>query len=186
MFYFDVFPQVEYEYDDYGNTVAATDITKRFKFIENVLKKTYIFYDYSIKDEERPDIIAHKYYKDAKVDWVILLINKIIDPLFEWPMSNVEFEQFLIKKYGSIATSKNTVHSYEQIVSVESVDNDGNIIPEYRLLIDQTVYNTLSASERKTITKYDYENELNESHRDIKLVDRSFLPQILAEVEKLY
>ena len=64
-FYFNNFPLVSYNFKKNNNFELLTNITLRYK-IRDIIKSTAsIFYEYSVKDEDRPDIIAHKYYNNS-------------------------------------------------------------------------------------------------------------------------
>ena len=48
------------------------------------------------------------------------------------------------------------------------------ILPEKKLIVDYAKYVTLIADERKTVSAYEYEFELNEEKRLIYLVDLNY------------
>ena len=100
--YFSYFPTVNHSLKDDGTYVEVTNILKRFAFREDVKGKVDVFYEYSIKDGERPDILADRLYGDSKYAWVILLFNDIIDPFYEWPLFGQDFTNYITGKYGSL------------------------------------------------------------------------------------
>ena len=116
---------------------------------------------------------------------MILLFNEIDDPIFGWPLFNKEFDDFIVGKYGSIPSAKGTVHEYRKVLTKKSVKFDGTIIGKRTVTIDLTTYNTLSESVRESISKYDYEEELNEERREIKLLDKRFADKVRDEVETI-
>lgn len=185
MFFFENYPKVNYVVN--GDVVMnVTDITKRFKFTEEVLKNKYVLFNYVIKEGERPDIIAHKYYKDSRLDWVILLTNKIIDPYFGWPLSNREFEDYIVKKYGSLEYAKKTYSRYFKIVQPKTKTFDGFIVPERTVEIDFQAYTNTPVSDRKRLTIYQDEYNKNEKKKTIKIIEKSYIGQIQEEFKKLY
>lgn len=185
MWFFSNYPKVKYiTLGD--NVIEATDLTKRFKFIEKVLKNKYILFNYLIKEGERPDIISHKYYGDSKLDWVILMTNKVIDPYFDWPLSNNEFDEFIKEKYGSIVWAKQNWAKYYKIFQSKETTYDGFQIPEKLFEIDATAWQNLNSYERKRVSYYEYEKEINQNKKIIKLIEKSFIPQIIKEAEKIY
>ena len=184
-FYFSQFPKVNYTISS-GKTVIATDITKRFKMIDSFMKNKYVFYTYSVKEGERADVIAYKYYNDASLDWLIFMINSIYDPLLQWPMTYSEMEQYITNKYGSLESAKQTVYEYYQILQPREILYDGTIVEEQSLVIDQTAYALLDDPDRSFISQYDYEKQENENRRIIKLVDKSFIPSILREFKGIF
>ncbi len=81
-------------------------IPKIKKFI---LGNPTAIYDYVIKDGERPDTIANAYYGDSNFVWLIFLANDVVDPYYDWPLTQQQFKDFIIEKYGSIEAAKLTV-----------------------------------------------------------------------------
>jgi hypothetical protein len=185
-FFFEPFPTVEYDIKKNGKTQILTNLTLRFKVQAALKDRTAVFYDYTVKEGERPDVIAHKYYGDASLDWIILLSNDIINPHFDWPLDFLSFQRFLRKKYGSVQTAKDTVHHYEQIIQTQSVLFDGTIIPEKTLWVDQDTYNSLAAADRKSISSYTHEDNLNEAKREIKILDKKYVTSLVNEVENIF
>lgn len=104
--YFNSFPTVLY------NGTYVTDLTLRAKFIEASRRINLTFYPYTIKEGERPDQIAYYYYEDPAFSWLVFLSNDIIDPYFEWPMSNDIFGKHIKNKYGSIYDSQQKIVKY--------------------------------------------------------------------------
>ena len=125
---------------------------------------------YTVKDGERPDYIAYKFYGDSNLDWVILLSNEIYNIYDEWPRNNVDLEQYLIEKYGSIATTLSTVKYYY------NASKD---------IIDETTYNALSVSQRSSETIYEYELRANNNKSKIKLIRPNIIGGIQSELKSL-
>ena len=172
MFYFSNFPLTVYNLNNSNRNdfKIVTDITKRFT-IKDILGNysASSFFEYYIEDGQRPDIIASIYYEDERLDWLVLLINEVYDPYFEWPMKADDFNQYIISRYGSIPNAYQTVHHYEQILNIQErvPTNNGNFIsiPERTLIIDHDTYVGLAAYERKLVSVYDYEFDKNEKNK---------------------
>lgn len=86
----------------YYNDYAVVDITQRTKFLDIIQKNPYLFYPYDLKEYERPDQIADRYYNDPYFSWVLFYSNDVVDPYYQWYMPNNDFNDFLIKKYGTV------------------------------------------------------------------------------------
>lgn len=128
--YFDKFPVITY-----ANTTAV-DITKRVAILEKVSGNPYVFYPYDITANERADQLSSRYYEDQYKSWIIYLSNKILDPYYEWCLHENEFNDFLVKKYGSFEASVSKIKYYK---------NDWFNVPN----ISKSEYNALPASMRK-------------------------------------
>ena len=182
---FDRWPTVSYDVKKNGKPLQLTNITLRFKINELLRDRSAIMYQYDVQNGERPDIIAYKYYEDAKLDWVILLTNNIIDPQFEWPLDDRSFERYIRKKYGSLEAAKRTNHSYEQVLHFQSVNFDGTIVPEKKVIIDKESYDSANPTLRelgtyRAIDKYTHELELNQARSRIKILDKRYLQGLLS------
>ena len=147
--------------------------------------KLNVYYDYMIRTGDRPDTIAHKYYGDSGYAWLVLLFNDIFDPIFDWPQFDNDFEEFLKGKYGSLQAASETVHEYRWITQQEQILQDGTKLEKKYIVVDQTTYATLSPSERELVTKFDYEEELNQQKRNIKILDKKYLVQVKNEVKEI-
>jgi len=187
-YYFSYLPSISYKIDglNANRQELVTDITRRFKIIQLLNSREAIYYNYQVQDGDRPDIVAEKFYDDSKLDWIVLLPNEIHDRYFQWVMSQREFEAFIRKKYGSLASAQAQVHHYEQILSASQVLNDGTVIPERRVIVDETTYNSLSINDRRLVTAYDEEDRRNESHREIKLIEPGFVTDIVRNARRFY
>jgi hypothetical protein len=122
--YFENFPII-----NYSNT-NVVDITKRVALLESVSKNPYVFYPYELDVHERADQFSYRYYEDAFQSWLLYLTNKIVDPYYEWYLSETEFNDFLEKKYGSVYAAQTKIKNYRN-----SWIGDENIsVSEYNAL----------------------------------------------------
>ncbi len=167
---FTLYPKIAYKVNEY-DYLRAIDITQSVK-IKNLLKdyRGISYNPYTIKDGERPDYVAHKFYGDSNLDWVVLLSNEIYNIYDEWPRNSVDFEDYLIEKYGSIATTLSTVQYYYNST---------------KDIIDVTTYNALSVSQRSSETIYEYELRANNNKSKIKLIRPSIIGSIQSELRSL-
>jgi|TARA_R110000851_G_scaffold39966_4_gene101110 hypothetical protein len=104
--YFDKLPQIKYSNTD------SIDITRRISITDVAYYDPYIFYTYDISEHERPDQFSYRYFDDQYKSWILYLSNKIVDPYYEWYMTNDEFNSFLNTKYGSVVESQQKIDYY--------------------------------------------------------------------------
>ena len=167
---FTLYPKIAYKVNEY-DYLRSIDITQSAK-IKNFLRdyRGISYNPYTIKDGERPDNVANKFYGDPNLDWVILLSNEIYNIYDEWPKNSTDFEEYLIEKYGSIATTLSTVQYYYNST---------------KDIIDVTTYNALSVSQRSSETIYEYELRANNNKSRIKLIRSSIIGAIQSELRSL-
>lgn len=168
MNYFKHFPKALYSTDNFVNSTIATNIVVRFGFLDEILQSADSFYPVVIRDGERPDTIADKYYGSPKYAWLVSAFNQYIDPLFEWPLTNEEFNSYIIRDFGTVAAAKAQVKYY-----FKTLNNK-------KYIVDSSQAYTSTQSE------YDFELELNEERRNIKLVDRNLLAKIEENLEQVF
>lgn len=119
MAYFNELPNFEY-ISNFSNKNTNEDYIKvknifiRAKIREDIFNYVTSLEDYYIKEGERPDQIAEKYYEDPELDWIVLITNNITDAQNQWPLDGEVFRNYLIDKYGSDETL-NEIHHYETV-----------------------------------------------------------------------
>lgn len=181
--FFRYLPKVWYPVNGGSQKVQVVDISRRYIILRKLLSRSVLFFDDHVRDGERADTVAGRVYNNPRLDWLIYFANQISDPRFEWPLGYADFEALLIAKYGSVENAHRTVHQYLKIVQQEVETNDLTI-PERTVVVDQRSYQQLPDSDRRTVTKYMYENDLNEQRRKIRLIKTEFVPQILREMDR--
>ena len=182
--YFVHYPQISYDISGTKPAKVKTviNLMERAKIKNVVLDDIIRYFPYSIKENQRPDHVSVEVYGDVKYTWLIFLINDITDPIYDWPLGTREFGTYIKAKYGTLNAAKNTIHQYEQILRTR-VEATGttDAIPEARIIIDETTYDTLAPTARSIKYCYDWEVDRNEAKRDIKLIDSLYVADILSE-----
>ena len=188
--YFSNFPQIQYTLPSLNRVNTVTDVTRRFVIRDFYKKNLFSFFKYDIIEGQRPDSVAYDLYGDSTLDWLILLPNEILDPYFQWPLSQNQLNEMMRKKYGSVSTAMAQVHHYEQIIQprTELVNSDGEkiVVTERTLQVDQTTYISLAANAKRQVTAYDYELAKNEKYRTISIIDAAYVPSIVDRFRNLY
>lgn len=196
MQYFDTLPKI-IQSDNVGISRIFTNIMARASIIPEVLKNPMVYYNYSIQDSDTPEIVAHKYYGDSYRYWVVLFANKMLDPQWDWPMSGRVFDDYIESKYGQ-SEAQSTIHHYEKIITqfdygtnTETVNKVQIDLLSYNNLVEQTVVATLPtgivsvATTKKAVTLYDYEYDLNESKRNINILNAAYIDVLETQFKEL-
>ena len=184
--YFRNLPRVGYDINGTGKNsfLNVTNIMKRVKFKPSVLEDISNYYPYFVKEGERPDIIAHAEYGNIGYAYLIMLVNDIQDPNFDWPLSSQIFEKYIINKYGSVTIAIAGVKNYYQIIRAEVArTGTSERVPEVKFAVDETTYDALGTGDRSTLTNYDHEVELNDAKREIRLINPAFVQDIDYQVK---
>jgi hypothetical protein len=179
-----------------NNSKLFTNLLARASVIQDLLKSPLVFYEYDVKDSDTPEIIAHKYYGSVDRFWLVMFANQIIDPIWEWPLNNYNLNNYVNSKYTTEELS--AIHHYEKIVT--KTDIHTNTVTVETFVIDENDYNSLYESitsyilptgtvsvavTKREVSNFDYELDLNEGKRTIKLINSTYADQIENEFNKL-
>ena len=187
--YFSSIPNVDYDINgtEPNQFRSVTNIMQRVRFKPSVLENITDYYPYYVREGERPDIVSFNTYGTVAYSYLILLINNIVDPLFDWPLPSRQFENYIIEQYGSVSAAQSTNKYYYQIVRAEVARTGvSERVPEYKVIVDQTTYNSLDASVRSAQNVYDWEVEQNDNKREIKLINPDFIQDIDYDVKTAF
>ena len=187
--YFSSIPNVDYDINgtEPNQFRSVTNIMQRIRFKPSVLENITDYYPYYVREGERPDIVSFNTYGTVAYSYLILLVNDIVDPLFDWPLPSRQFENYIIEQYGSVSAAQSTNKYYYQVVRAEVAKTGiSERVPEYKIIVDQSTYNSLDASVRSAQNVYDYEVEQNDNKREIKLINPDFIQDIDYEVKTAF
>ena len=170
--------------------IPVKNLFKKGALREDIFQDLSFFTKYQVEGDDRPDNVAFKLYNDSSLDWLVLAANNVVNVKTEWPMTQLEYDQYLLDKYGSYEKI-NEVHHYEtteqrngrnvivvpkglRVASDYSItyfdDRDGGLVTKYPV---------------KTVTNYDYEESLQENRRNIFILKARYLPVALDDLEDI-
>ena len=204
--YFNYFPTTYYTNSDSSTALdTVTNIIARFAFENELKENTSVFYPYDVQDGETPEMIANKYYGSSEKHWIVLLFNDIIDPQYDWPLDQRTLIKYINDKYADNgarhspyltgiqwAQDAGNVKAYYKTVTrlsskptknkiVEKIEIDANT--HTNLPVTTTTYTlqdgsiTTETISKTTQTYYDYEVELNDNKRTIRLLKSEFVTE---------
>ena len=170
--YFDSFPIIPYDSKGDLRFKDVTNLLRRVGMRTKLKTNTFLYDTYDVKEGETPEMIAHKLYGNPELHWIILLVNEVTDRYHQWPMSGMQFLDFLNDKYDN----PDGIHHYE----TTQTSGDTKIKIEVENDVDEDAYTGLTP-----ITNREYEQNEQDKKRKIRLVDPSFVEQFVDEFKKL-
>ena len=197
MKYFNSFPKVLSK-DAAGNSMVMTNLMVKSSIIQNIMKNPMLYYEYDIQEGDTPEIIANKYYGDVYRYWIVLFANQIVDPQWDWPMPSAKFDAYVESKYSAnTMVLHSTTHHHEKIETFIYKDSSQQVMKSYMMETDYDNFETGTQTllidgesielitDKRIVSVYGYEDELNESKRTIRLLNASYVPQIESELQSL-
>jgi len=205
MKYFNSLPIISNQ-DSFGNVQQLKNLVVRTKLINKISDNPLIYYKYTVQESDTPEIVAYKYYGDSYRYWLVLLANESLDPLWNWPLTSRQFGDYLSDKYSSAANTQPvieytqlTTHHYEKLITTYDDSTQTTVVKNviidedaYTSLIEKTSTRSFSYGanitytiSKKAISIYDYEDDLNESKRDIKLINSNYVSDLETQFQVL-
>lgn len=203
--YFAQLPKINYRlsgnpYKEVVKSVNAVDITAGARIVRGAVRDITILDRYRVRDFETPEIVAEIIWGAPEWHWLVLLLNDIFHPS-DWVLSSRDFEEMIIAKYGDQGASQRIAfyRDHSDLVTVPDpfAVNSQTITPslDYNTTIGFPFIrwyneNNVEVSEPESadtvagldaVTYYEYESELNESKREIKIVGKATADAIVSQ-----
>ena len=209
--YFSKFPKIYFTLNDGQSVDRITNIMAKFSLNDSIKDNTAVYYEYDITESDTPEIVANKMYGSPERHWVVLMMNNIVDPQYDWPMTTITLNNFIDAKYSNtqyansntsgagLSYAESNVHSYYKVITT-TIPNGSKIVNEYQVdantyanvtvststvtLADNNVITIATSKDSKTY--YEYEVEQNESKRKIKLLKPEFVQTLEDEIRRVF
>jgi hypothetical protein len=204
MLYFNSIPKILTP-DVNGEGILLTNLMARSEIIPSLLNNPMMFYKYDIQEGDTPEIIADKYYGDSYRYWIVLYANQILDPQWNWPLTNTQFDAYITSKYSAVAGvqsvlayTQSTIKEYRK--TIKSIDSISLVETTESFVIDANTYSQPITSSsiyqlpnshvtqnisKSSISIYDYELEKNEAKRSINLINKIYVSGLEQQFKSL-
>jgi hypothetical protein len=204
--YFQTLPKEFYFQGDEASSLdIVTNITSLVSLNEDLKTNGVVFYDYLVEDGDTPEILAHKFYGNSNRHWMVLMMNDIVHPQFDWPLSMNSLELYIDKKYevqsnntmSGLEWAKNNIKTYYKVVRKRNLVSKENQI-QYIEIDGSTHANTNYVKNEYTlkngnridiesdathITYYTYEIFENDKKRKIKMLKPEYVEMVENELQ---
>jgi hypothetical protein len=177
MSYFSHFPLMAYDVASDGNYKLLPNILKRVKLRSGLRSGSFLFDEYDVKDGEKPEDIAFKWFGDAKYHWVILMTNNVTDRYYQWPLTQPQFQEHLTDKYG--AGNEDATHHFEKTTDSGKTSSSGPNDFSHKVECNS------DDGDPDIITNRQYEQRKQDQFRAIRLLDQRYLSTFIEEFETL-
>ena len=194
MSYFKELPNLQYlsrlpDVSSNEEYITVKNIFKRAKIRTDIINIITAFNYYQIPDNMRPDVVAQKLYNNPELDWVILITNNITNVRDEWPLSNQDLYYYMLDKYESDSALSSVHHyettelkdEYDRLVLPAGLQVDSNFSITYLKLNNVLV----TASPVKSVTNYEYETDINEKKRKIRVLKPQYLSVVITDLRNM-
>jgi hypothetical protein len=175
MSYFSKFPNIAYDMKGDSVRKLLPDILRRVKLRASIKSGGMLFDKYDVKEGEKPEDVAFKWFGDPELHWVILMTNNVTDRYYDWPMNQAQFAEYLDDKYSN----PDAIHHYEVTKDSGRTTGKGPSDYSHKVEVNSDTDNAVSVSFRE------YEEREQDKKRQIQLLNKSLLGDFIAEFDRL-
>jgi hypothetical protein len=116
MNYFNKLPTITYD----GQ--LAKNLLARAKLSDETRDNRLVFQRYTMNELDRVDVLSNYYYDSPGYSWLVWFSNDIIDPYYDMPMTEIDFNRYLEAKYGSVEVSMRKIEFYRfDWISIDTI-----------------------------------------------------------------
>ena len=175
-----------------GDYTRVKNLFKKGVLRKDIFQDLSFFTKYIVEGDDRPDNVADRVYGDPTLDWVVLMANNITNIQSEWPLSQADFNTFLLDKYENETILYSGIHHYES--NEVKTSRDVIVIPSgMRVGVGQSVSfydDGLKQQVTKTdvaspITNYMHEDKINNDKRNIFILKPIYLNLVFDDLENI-
>ena len=203
--YFRSIPDIQYDTKpvNYPFTssdfIVAKNFFRRFQLNPDVFDFALLYDQTTVEDGERLDQVAYRMHGKAEYDWIIVLVNNLIDPQFNWPMSDHVLRTYAEEKYDDpyseilyyetreIRVNQKIKHDLSSVDRFVTVLEPGlrvssQFYNDFFTYFDGT--NTVSvpgSSVSRAITAFEHEQRENDNRRTIYTLRNDLISRFIEE-----
>ena len=185
--YFSIVPNISYDEKPIkypfseSDFVVAKNFFRRYKISDDIFSSAVYFNKFSIPDGMRPDAVALKMYGNEFYDWIILLVNNMVNAQYDWPMNNYEIYKILEEEYDDPYSEishyeiKEAIGPYSAGLHVDETFYNG----QHKLNINGSIQTKNGNEICSPVTVAEYYTSENEKKREIYLLKGEYVQSFI-------
>lgn len=199
--YFSLIPDIKYDLKPVSypfsesDYITAKNFFRRFQVNKDLFDYSTYYTKYSIVSGDRLDTISNKFYGDPSYDWVIVLTNNSVNPLFSIPLEEFTLQKHSEDKYGEDKTYSG-IHHYVTLEVKTNQVIDGVTVNalDAGIIVDKTFFNSpfeywdgstyvtvAGNTVCRPVSNYEYEIDQNEKKREIFILKPAYFTRFVSE-----
>jgi hypothetical protein len=167
MYFSNNFPTTYYDPTGSGTYTKVQDILTRIKIKDEVRERNALFSIYNVPNGLSPELVSNRIYGDVEFYWVILMMNKVYNRYYDWPMKERDLQKYIIETYAN----PDAVHHYEIAQSSGST--------RIMIWVESTVVGATA------VTNMEHERTLNDNRAKIKILSPTYLQVFVEQFNRL-
>lgn len=174
--YFEKFGRINYKPDTQYSSQTVVNIFNSVIAQFEPVYNTFLYYYYDVIEGERPEDVAYKAYGDSSLNWIVILLNNVVNPYYDWVLTQQELESMVDDKYDD----PNGIHHFIDLTTDKRSDDY-----QFKINIDYFNTNGVYPANQSPVTNKEYEEELNRDKRSIRLLNKKYVPDFVRQFTRL-
>jgi hypothetical protein len=161
-----------------GSQIHINNITKFCEFEKRFKQNPHAFLDYTVKDDERAEVLSKRLYGSGRFWWSIYLFNNIYDVDAQWPLNQEQLSAYIRRQYPD----------NDPIDTLYYTDTQGNVADLDALKALSQVFDTSMVVARyglSAVSIQEHETRVNDQKRAIRMVDPTQITFVESELARL-
>ena len=113
--FFENYPTMVYDNDGKGQYKEVVDIFRRVSLRNNLKNYIQLPLLQNIDGTQKPERLANLVHGDPKRNWLVMMMNDVVNPYTDWFMGEEEFYKYMLEKYPNKAFKLLVSHSSTEI-----------------------------------------------------------------------
>ncbi len=176
--FFQRFEKVSYDPEGLGMGKDSVNILNSLLVKYHPATNTTQYFYHTLKEGETPEILAKKYYGNPYYHWIIILMNGVVDPYFDWSLDSDKFRSMLTMRYGAGNENElnhliylDTNKRLDEVAQQDAVEYFGN--------------NGAYPVNVSPVSNSQFEMSRNDENREIKILQSRYVQQFVNQLEDL-
>lgn len=160
------FPAIDYDGFKIPNLMINLGLTY------DLIKVQFTHRSFTIIGAPRPEQLSYGIYGSTDYEWVLLLINGVIDPWYGWIKEDEVVREYANKKYAKFGGANGVHHYYDPITEEEyfNVSRPDPLVDKWYNTLDTDKLFLQFQGQLIPVTNVEFEINENEKLRKIKII----------------
>ena len=176
--FFEKLDIISYDPKGLGKGKDATNILNSILVKYRPVTNTTEFFYHTVKDGDTPDTLAYRFYGNSELNWIIIIMNNVVDPFYDWALDANKFAAMMSMRYG--AGHEGDVHHFIDITTEKRLDEVAALDA-----IEYFIANGVYPINVSPVTNQEFELELNDARREVKILRPKYVQDFINQFEDL-
>ena len=165
--------------------LVVKNIWRRAQILTEFKSEIMLFTEVTVRDGEKPEDVATRYYGNPFYNWTILIANDITDYYKQWPRSITQLQEYINNKYDNSMATKHHVTTEVRNANNDIIVPAGKIVASNFAISYYDGTNIVTSNPVVSVTNSAYEFDLNAEKQRIQIIKPSIIEDFVDAYYKI-